>query len=492
MKTEEENLFQNPGFLKKAGVLRAFRGWRGRLLGSFLVVILTSLSISVVIVALVVPLRVDEVSLLVNRRRAFELTLFLADTYRQSGSWQNAPAWAKRFADPLPPELWTDMPFSYLPPLPPLLFEALAQDRLVLAGADGRVVADSRGELPVGQPLPPDLRRYAVPIVAQDQPVGSLVIMSGLTEQLSSLVLVGYRRLLAGAGLLGGTLAALVSLWLAQRLVTPLQRLGLAARQLASGESSAPLPVESNDEIGELTRIFNDMTGALNRQKYLRRQMVADITHELRAPVSMMRLDVESLADGLQDPAEAVVSLREEVNRLSRLVEDLRLLSLAEAGGLHFTLEELDVAAFLGQLLETWTPQAQAQQVRLLAEISDPLPSVYADAGRLGQVFNNLLSNALRYTPAGQAITLGARLKGKELVLWVTDSGPGIASEDLPFVFERFYRADRSRSRDNGGSGLGLAIARQWVALHGGRIWVESEVGRGATFSVGLPVTQTA
>lgn len=282
-------------------------------------------------------------------------------------------------------------------------------------------------------------------------------------------------------------LALLVSLGLAQRLVNPLQRLSLAARQLASGENSNPLPIESKDELGDLTQAFNEMTAALNRQKYLRRQMVADIAHELRTPLSIMQLELESLVDGLQTPAEAAASLQDEVNALNRLVEDLRLLSLADAGGLQFTLEVLDVSAFLQQMMDSWVAKAQAQQVQLLLEVTGPLPPVYADEGRLIQVFNNLLGNALRYSPVGQTLTLGGRANNGELWLWVADNGPGVSPEDLPYVFERFYRADPSRSRDTGGSGLGLAIAKQWIALHGGRMWVESEVGKGATFYIALP-----
>jgi signal transduction histidine kinase len=155
---------------------------------------------------------------------------------------------------------------------------------------------------------------------------------------------------------------------------------------------------------------------------------------------------------------------------------------------LQFTLEVLDVSAFLQQMMDSWAAKAQAQQVQLLSEITGPLPPVYADEGRLTQVFNNLLSNTLRYTPAGQTLTLGGRANNGELWLWVADNGPGLSPEDLPYVFERFYRADPSRSRDTGGSGLGLAIAKQWIALHGGRMWVESEPERGATFYMALPV----
>jgi two-component system OmpR family sensor kinase/two-component system sensor histidine kinase BaeS len=467
-------------------------------LGSFLLVIVTSISVVALVIGLLAPLRLDELGLLASRRRAFLLAPFVAQAYQPPGSWAEVARQVDEFAQPLPAQLLADISLNL--PIQAEVLAALNQDRLVVVDMAGRVIADSRHSLAAGQPLPPELQRYAVPIVVQEQPVGSLVLISGLEQAISGLVLTALQRTLWGAGLLAAVLAALVSLGLARRLVTPLQRLNQAARRLTSGDSHQPLPIATADEIGDLTATFNNMAQALETQKRLRRHLVADIAHELRTPLSIMQLDLEGLADGLQDPAEAAASLAEEVKRLSRLVEDLRLLSLAEAGGLHFELAQLEPAPFLQQVLGTWTPPAQARQVQLRAEWPSVLPPVSADAGRLRQVFDNLLSNALGYTPAGGTITLGARVEKKTwevsktsqvstVVFWIADSGPGIALEDLPYVFERFYRADSSRSRDGGGgSGLGLAIAKQWVALHGGRVWVESQVDQGATFYMALPV----
>jgi signal transduction histidine kinase len=244
--------------------------------------------------------------------------------------------------------------------------------------------------------------------------------------------------------------------------------------------------VDGEDEIGRLTQTFNEMATALARQKELRRQLVADVAHELRTPLSIMQLEVEGLTDGLQESAAAAAALQEEIKALNRLVEDLRLLSLAEVGALYFSLVLLDPAPLLEGVVEAWQGPARQQQVQLQAEIAAPLPSIYADAGRLAQVFHNLIGNALRYSPPGARITLGARAEGAEVWLWVADQGPGIAEEHLPYLFERFYRADASRSRETGGSGLGLAIAKQWITLHNGRLWVESEVGKGTTFYVAL------
>jgi len=479
----------------KANSRHSSTGWLARLLGvnlrgqltrSFLLVILINIGLMAVLMRVVALPRLNDVALLLGRRQAFQLAPFFADAYARSGSWADGPALAQRLSHPLPPGLIRDITFGL--PWRFDLIRELTPDRVVLVNAAGQVVADSQGLLSGGQPLPVELEAYGAPITLQDEPIGRLVVTSAVVDELTGVLEATLRQTLLGASILAGVVALLLSFGLAQRLARPIHSLSRAARALTSSDSHEPLPVVRRDEIGELTMAFNEMTAALNRQKYLRRQMVADIAHELRTPLSVMQLDIESLGDGLQPPAEAAASLRDEIVSLNRLVEDLRLLSLAEAGGLRFTLEKLETAPFLRQISETWTPQAQARQVQLLADFPADLPPVLADEGRLAQVFNNLLSNALRYTPAGGRITLGARVAEGELLVWVSDSGPGIPAEDLPFIFERFYRADSSRSRDTGGSGLGLAIAKQWIALHNGRLWVESEPGQGATFFVALPM----
>jgi signal transduction histidine kinase len=215
--------------------------------------------------------------------------------------------------------------------------------------------------------------------------------------------------------------------------------------------------------------------------------MMADIAHELRTPLSVMKLEIEGLTDGLQPPERAAEALQTEIVALEQLIEDLRLLSLAEAGGLDLHLAETKLRPLLTEIVTTWQNQARSQQITLRLAVAEALPPVLADARRLGQVFHNLVSNALRYTPLGGTITLGGRVEGVEVWLWLADSGPGLPAEVLPHLFERFYRADPSRSRETGGSGLGLAIARQLVLLHGGRIWAESE--QGAVFYVALPIS---
>jgi signal transduction histidine kinase len=272
--------------------------------------------------------------------------------------------------------------------------------------------------------------------------------------------------------------------------------------------------VESEDEIGELARTFNTMAESLARAEELRRQMVVDIAHELRTPLSIIQGNLEGMLDGVLplDP-EQVASVHEETLLLSRLVADLRLLSLAEAGQLKLERSETNLGALIRSVVDRLRPQAQAKGVALETELPASLPILSIDADRISQVIGNLVSNALRYTPAGGAVSVQCSVNSDQLTVnskqwsvsseqiaddklitdhWllitVTDTGSGIAPEDLPHVFDRFYRADRSRNRATGGSGIGLAIVKQLVEAHGGRVWAESELGKGSRFSFTLPL----
>jgi signal transduction histidine kinase len=466
-----------------------FGSLQARLSGSFLLVVLVSIGVAVGLVNLAALPRLESAVSLINRSKAFRLSPFFADYYqRHHNSWDGAAGVVTTFAEPMPPALLADeLPWF---PNRDLFLESMRHDRLVLVDSAGVVVADSSRQLEAGQLLPLELSRHAVPVTVQGQTVGGLILPTA-GNQTSMVALTAWQRSMLAAGMLAAVAAAFVGLWLAYRLARPLQTLSAAARQLARFESSRPLPVESNDELGQLTRTFNDMMDALTEQKRLRRQMVADIAHELRTPLSVMQLDIEGMADGLQSPAETTQSLKDELDTLNRLIEDLRQLSLADAGGLEFHMDELPAVEFLQRVAALWRPKMATRQIDFSIEISPHLPVILADEGRLAQVLHNLLGNALRYTPAGGTISLGSRTGHNELLIWVADSGPGIDIDDLPYVFDRFYRADKSRSRDTGGSGLGLAIAKQWTRLHGGRIWVESEPGQGARFYLALPVSDT-
>jgi two-component system sensor histidine kinase BaeS len=232
------------------------------------------------------------------------------------------------------------------------------------------------------------------------------------------------------------------------------------------------------------------MSADLAQSNQLRRQMTADIAHELRTPLSVILGYTEALSDGkLVGTPQAFEVLHEEAHHLSLLIEDLRILSLADSGELPLTRRPIYPEVLLERTASAYAAQAKQQEVALVVDAEQPLPEVDVDPDRMAQVFGNLISNALRYTPAEGRIVLQAQARGDRVLLDVKDTGEGIASEDLPHVFERFYRGDKARSQ-NGESGLGLAIVKSIVEAHGGRIEVHSQVGAGTTFRIELPVAQ--
>jgi len=264
-----------------------------------------------------------------------------------------------------------------------------------------------------------------------------------------------------------------------------------ATRAVARGDLSQRVPVRRRDEVGLLAESFNTMTDDLQTARRQRQQMTADIAHDLRTPLSLILGHSEALADGVLEPTpERLEIIHDEAQRLEHLVEDLRTLSLADDGSLPLVPELVDPAAFLERMVTAHRPQAQERGVALDLELDPEAPEVAFDLGRMSQVMDNLLSNALRNMSRGGSVTLGAEPAEDGLRLWVQDTGPGIAEEDLERIFDRMYRGDTSRQRDGSGSGLGLTIARSIVEAHGGRIWAESQYGEGARFVIALPLQQ--
>lgn len=262
---------------------------------------------------------------------------------------------------------------------------------------------------------------------------------------------------------------------------------------IAAGDFSVRLRENVPGELGRLARSFNRMAAELERAEQQRRNLTADLAHELRNPLHILQGNLEGLIDGLYQPSpQQVEVMLEETRLLSRLVDDLQTLSLAESGQLTLHRSLVFAEDLLSDVAANFGPAAQAAGVALRIDVPDQAGklSLEVDGDRLGQVLSNLVANALRYTPAGGTITLSARPLPQGVELTVHDPGEGIPPEDLPFVFDRFWRGDRSRTRREGaGSGLGLAIARQLVRAHGGEISVESQPGQGTTFSIELPAS---
>ncbi len=278
-----------------------------------------------------------------------------------------------------------------------------------------------------------------------------------------------------------------LGLLLARNITQPLRDLTAAASAIANGHLYQQLQVRSRDELGELTRSFNKMSADLEQSNNLRRQMTADIAHDLRTPLTVITGYLEGLKDGVLRPTpERFEAMYSEAVFLQRLVDDLRTLSLADAGELSINLQPVNPSELLGRILSAFQRPAEQLGVRLTAQADPDLPAVSIDPERIVQALGNLVGNALRYTPSGGEVRVDARMEGPVLRLDVSDTGAGIEPSDLSHVFERFYRGDDSRQE--GGSGLGLAIARSIVELHKGSITAFSEgAGKGSRFTILIP-----
>ncbi|MFF3446146.1 sensor histidine kinase [Streptomyces sp. NPDC002667] len=290
------------------------------------------------------------------------------------------------------------------------------------------------------------------------------------------------------AGLVLALTVAVTAL-VATRLVRPLRALTQAARQ--PPERHVRVPVTTQDETGILALAFNELTERRERMEAQRKAMVSDIAHELRTPLTNIRGWLEVARDGLVEPdRELLSSLHEEAVVLQRVIDDLQDLAAADAGTLRLRREEVRADELLDQVAAAHRVGAEAAGVRLLTG-TDAGPRLDADPVRMRQALGNLVSNAIRHTPAGGTVTLRAHREEDEAVFTVADTGTGIAPEDLAHVFDRFWRAEKSRSRRTGGSGLGLAIVRQLAAAHGGTVTVTSEPGTGSAFTLRLPAART-
>ncbi|HML22267.1 MAG TPA: ATP-binding protein [Aggregatilinea sp.] len=283
-------------------------------------------------------------------------------------------------------------------------------------------------------------------------------------------------------------LALVLSFLFARSLTRPLREITAAIRSVARGHLETQVPVRSRDEVGEVAEAFNQMSADLARSNALRRQMTADIAHELRTPLSVVVGYLSSLHEGLLLPTpERFKIMHDEAQHLQRLVEDLRTLSLADAGELRLIRQQVAPAELLNLTAAAFSNQAEQRRVTLAVRAGLDLPLLHADPDRILQVLSNLVSNALRHTPEDGQITLSAQARENVLILAVQDTGSGIAPEHLPHVFERFYRADASRYQTNGESGLGMAIARSLVEVHGGSIAAASDGKSGTTITLSFP-----
>ena len=416
---------------------------------------------------------------------------FIADmaTYYQfRGSWAGVMEYLGRrpLIQPLPP----------VEP-PPVINPADTSKKpqnfvFALADQAGKVVIPA-GPYRPGYQLTDGEMNSAETVIVNDQVVG-YVIATGEPPPLDPREVRYLKRtdqalFLAGLGALG--IALILGIWLARTLTRPLHELTAATRRMAQGQLEQKVPVTSQDELGKLADSFNQMSARLAYANQLRRQMTADIAHDLRSPLTVIGGYMEAMRDGVLKPSpERFDTVHQEVIHLQRLVEDLRTLSLADAGELTLNRQPTSPQALLERLAASYQHRAGQKDILLQVEPAPTLPEIHVDPERMAQVLGNLLSNALRYTPTGGKITLSAGRQNDHVNIRVSDTGQGISPEALPHIFDRFYRADPSRQQAEGETGLGLAIARSLVEAHGGAIVADSAPSKGTTFTITLPISK--
>jgi signal transduction histidine kinase len=384
--------------------------------------------------------------------------------------------------------------------------------RIILTNKEGIVVADSDAKLLGSSFSDSPVKKITQDIAIPDssQPMGISPLTSGQTQVTFSsagdlhtihaglpginiaALQITYQsigRFFIRGGLVAIGIAVILTFLLSRRILSPVRALTKAARKFGKGDFSQRVGYDGKGEMGELSRSFNSMAENLEKNEQLRRNMVADVAHELRTPISNLRGYLEAISDGVLSPNEVTIrSLNEEAVSLTRLVSDLQELSLSDAGKMKMDIQPEDITHIIKDTAKAFQPKADAKGLLVLADPGNELPLVDIDAQRVRQVLNNLLNNAIAHTGKDGSVSITARPDGEKLYISVADTGEGIPAQDLPMIFERFYRVDKSRTRATGGTGLGLTIAKRIVEAHGGTITAASEQGKGSTFTFSLPV----
>lgn len=372
--------------------------------------------------------------------------------------------------------------------------QALGEDsssfgtQITLMDANGLLVLDQgASDTPrIGQPFQLAERDNLVPVSVGGEVVGKLV----LDRQIVSAQLSEVTNILLPVSLVSfflALLAAILIFLLSRRIVTPLAEVIAAARAVTAGNLETRVEVRGPQDLRILTDSFNQMAASLERNDRERRDLLADIAHELRTPISVIRGRLEGIQDGIYSADQKQISLALKASYLlEKLVEDLRLLTLAEARQLHFEPDTIDLAVLAGRVLEVFSAEAEQKQIDLSLQPGQGSFRVTADMQRTEQVIGNLVGNALNYVPVGGKVWLTLEEEPGWVVLAINDNGQGVPAEDLPFIFDRFWRKDKSRSRSTGGSGLGLAIAKQFVETQSGIIAAENLPAGGLKIKVAL------
>lgn len=428
-----------------------------------------------------------------DQSRLERLVNDLAQAYDEHGSWdflQTAPPhWdlggemhsPKR--EPIPPQLFEHGNNETGQHLPPSFDAGHAGGPLIILNSEKKTIF---GFLPEGEEVNFQM------IIVRGETVGYVGLMSPKhflhPMQIQFLSQQKVALALAAAGMV--MVIVIISLPLSRRLVKPIAAMAAATHEIASGKYTTRILVSSSDELGRLARDFNDMAQTLEKHDKERRQWVADISHELRTPISVLRSEIEALLDGIRNiTPDAIRSLHADTLRLNRLVEDLYQLSLSDIGALTYRKENIDLFEVLRASLESYSADFGLKGIRLTPNFPQPGEViVFADGERMNQLFANLFENSLRYTDAGGDFIINVARHDGFVTIDLQDSAPGVSEQDVNRLFERLYRVDRSRSRTSGGAGLGLAICKNIVEAHEGSISAHQSPLGGLLVKISLPV----
>lgn len=416
----------------------------------------------------------------------------LSQYYAENGSWAGVA------------QNWRQLQFKNFPDQAPQLADHPSQvgnppsgqgreGFFGLADAEGTVIVPVDPKYPAGSLLPASVLKAGMAVTVNGAQVGTILTArqpAGFSPQEAQFLQRTTEALFYA--ILGALLVALVmGILLARTLTRPLRALTQAAQSITRGQLEQQVKVRSNDEIGQLATAFNRMSQEVARVNQLRKQMTADIAHDLRTPLTVISGYIESMREGVLKPTpQRLALIYSEIERLQNLVGDLRMLSLADAGELSLNPQRIAPEMLLNKAAALFRHLAEQQNIDIAVDASDDLPGLWVDEARMMQVLGNLISNALRYTHSGGKIILSARSLEDRVEICVQDTGEGIPADELPFIFDRFRRGDKSRHAETGETGLGLAIVKALVESHGGSVSAESSPGVGTNIHLWLPIKE--
>lgn len=423
----------------------------------------------------------DEINRFMGRGGLFgldSLVLRLESYYRANNSWQGVQSILK-----IPGSHGADNPGDGSPGGNP-------RSKFQLVDIDRAIIFDTLSGNNNTHVTQAQLER-AVALQVNDQLVGYLRVEGGMniSPDAQNLLVQRINDTALSAALIAGGISLVLALLLATRLLVPIRDLTQAASHLAQGELSYRAPVRGKDEFSVLAQTFNHMAASLEQAEASRRALTADIAHELRTPLAVQRAHLEALQDGIYDlTPENLTAIIEQNSSLEHMVDDLRTLALVDAGQLKMICTPTDFSALLSRIGQRFQLGADSRSIELVLPPPGTCSQISLDPQRVEQIINNLLSNALRYAPENEAITISLHCTDTAAVLSVRDRGPGIPQEALHRVFERFYKIEKARSRSESGTGLGLSIARKLAQAHGGDLKAENHPEGGAVFTLTLPI----